>query len=1198
LLNGFPDGPDSPTEIAGQRWDLNSAAGDDFGSFALHLTGDTDQIKFSHGGQSQAAMLATVIVLPSAQTVSITFVGTTGTVRVNVQPGSKAQSASASDDQVGLIGEVDIQSNDAWIGQISFDRNVSPVGPFNENFTVSSAGLDNADVFQHTFWIAGLPAGSATPATLQGQGWEIGDLQDVQGNFSTQLHLTGAIDTITFPNLMPGVHVSFAAVDVLPSKDLATITFVGANGSYSTQLPNQTTTQTASVGEDHVLQGDALNPILELGAIREIILSWSFPDARFDNLRVLIVPDQSPLDESVTVAPKVTTPIDVLSHATAEAAEAGLQLPLHLASQNPVTQPDLPGSQTQAMPATDPNEIAFLYTPLPGQPLHPIANFTYTVIDATGKTATGTVHVTIDSSPVIFIENSKNNFPWRLDPVGGLDLEHGTPGPLIGYVHVSDDDGDPLSLTVVDSSIVTLTPIGVNEYKYTYSPPAISEYDPETGLSSVVSAIVGDDQFTLEARDGIVVADHTMIYHVADYPPRTASLEFNSHPHVEDLAAGPGDGPTFVVPENTGVSYYTRVLTDPFYDSTIDVPGLVHFAAPGVLINTVDIDDPFAKLPKLDPLMAVPDAADPPQHGQLHLYPDGSFNYTPQKNWSGTDDFGFYASDGYLLGADPAHLSIQQPFIVTIHVEAGPLGGGPGTPGAPVLVDLLPTSQTDLDLPADGTQFGYLPQKINVSKLVDTNQNGDYPQYLELVRPYHAIEVEPDGLAYVDLTSLYTAGLSIDQSIYVAYSNTESPTGAGFALIESGESPSRILDNPPPHGVAYLFGVQTIPLRETFSFAYALANNKGWLSNIAQVSFTVSPQARTTHTIYVHDPHLPDIFVSSLLGTTLSASFSPLPSGVHVPSDFQFPSDGLLSINVGGLNPGAEITITLTLPPGYPHITTYYKYGPDSNPHYYLFQGAAFYSDPDTGDEVISLHLQDGGAGDEDGAKDGTIHDPGAPAIYTDPARNYVASLYEDVLGRTPSTAEVDYWVKRLNDGASRQDLAAAFWNSPENRRLQVNQWSTEFLGHPASAQETARWVKLLRRGEGETAVESLILTSTEYHRAHPTLASFVCGLYHDVLGGDAGPVDPTIARLLRYRVKISRSVLARAVLRSNQAAASLAQHDAIMFLGRKATSDEVRRDSVMLRRGATAPSRIAERILASKSFYEFVNSALPSRLA
>src|SRR6185369_1637192 len=70
---------------------------------------------------------------------------------------------------------------------------------------------------------------------------------------------------------------------------------------------------------------------------------------------------------------------------------------------------------------------------------------------------------------------------------------------------------------------------------------------------------------------------------------------------------------------------------------------------PGILLNDEDFDN--------DPLTAVLD--EPPLHGTLSLDPTGSFQYVPDKNYHGTDQFVYHANDGH---AD------SEPTTVTLYV--------------------------------------------------------------------------------------------------------------------------------------------------------------------------------------------------------------------------------------------------------------------------------------------------------------------------------------------------------------------------------------------------------------------------------------------------------------------------------------------------------------------------------------------------
>src|SRR5262249_27537538 len=92
---------------------------------------------------------------------------------------------------------------------------------------------------------------------------------------------------------------------------------------------------------------------------------------------------------------------------------------------------------------------------------------------------------------------------------------------------------------------------------------------------------------------------------------------------------------------------------------------------------------------------ALVDPSNPPQHGRLELSPDGSFDYVPDPGFTGTDVFGYFASDGYLASA---------PAFATIRVAAG-------TPenlfaNAPVLLD------DNYDVPANRWPGGPLEPTV------------------------------------------------------------------------------------------------------------------------------------------------------------------------------------------------------------------------------------------------------------------------------------------------------------------------------------------------------------------------------------------------------------------------------------------------------------------------------------------------------
>lgn len=102
--------------------------------------------------------------------------------------------------------------------------------------------------------------------------------------------------------------------------------------------------------------------------------------------------------------------------------------------------------------------------------------------------------------------------------------------------------------------------------------------------------------------------------------------------------------------------------------------------------------------------------------------------------------------------------------------------------------------------------------------------------------------------------------------------------------------------------------------------------------------------------------------------------------GTPPPASLQFPY-GLTDLAITNLNPGAGATVTLSYPQALPANTQYWKYGKQSaadTPHWYAFTGAI------VSGNTITLPLVDGASGDDDGIADGTITDPGGPAIGPD----------------------------------------------------------------------------------------------------------------------------------------------------------------------------------------------------------------------
>ena len=144
--------------------------------------------------------------------------------------------------------------------------------------------------------------------------------------------------------------------------------------------------------------------------------------------------------------------------------------------------------------------------------------------------------------------------------------------------------------------------------------------------------------------------------------------------HVLDTTCSP----TMSV-DLTGPSTNTSpVAVDDAYSTPEDT--VLNEAAPGVLANDTDVD--------LDPMTAVLDTD--VIHGSLTLNLDGSFDYTPDTAYVGTDSFTYHADDGT---ADSNIVTVDLTVTGTVMVGAGDIADcGVGAGQTAALINALPSA--------------------------------------------------------------------------------------------------------------------------------------------------------------------------------------------------------------------------------------------------------------------------------------------------------------------------------------------------------------------------------------------------------------------------------------------------------------------------------------------------------------------------
>jgi VCBS repeat-containing protein len=345
--------------------------------------------------------------------------------------------------------------------------------------------------------------------------------------------------------------------------------------------------------------------------------------------------------------------------------------------------------------------------------------FTYTVSDGTGGTDTATVTITIQGSndPPVAVDDaaSTDEATTKLvnvvvndtDAEGAITVTSvdttGTSGTVTNNndgtltynpngqfeaLGSGDSDSDTFTYTITDAdgatdtATVTITVNGLNDAPVANDDTANV---PEDSTGQTVSVVAND---TDAESDGLTITSVDTTGTTGSVTNNGDDVTYDPNGQFEYLDTGETatDTFTYTISDGSGgtdTATVTVTITgandapvavDDAYQVLQDTP--LHVAAPGVLANDTDADSS-------DTVTA--GNASTPSHGDVTLNADGSFDYTPDSGYTGSDSFTYDAGDGTTTDSATVNLTVAPP-NATPTVDATSASGNED--GGPITVTL------------------------------------------------------------------------------------------------------------------------------------------------------------------------------------------------------------------------------------------------------------------------------------------------------------------------------------------------------------------------------------------------------------------------------------------------------------------------------------------------------------------------------
>jgi hypothetical protein len=100
------------------------------------------------------------------------------------------------------------------------------------------------------------------------------------------------------------------------------------------------------------------------------------------------------------------------------------------------------------------------------------------------------------------------------------------------------------------------------------------------------------------------------------------------------------------------------------------------------------------------------------------------------------------------------------------------------------------------------------------------------------------------------------------------------------------------------------------------------------------------------------------------------------------------------------------------------------------------------------------------------------------------PDQAWVTALYNNILGRAPDQAGLDYWTTYIQTN-SKQSVVLGFVTSNEYRTTLINGWFETYLGRSLDTAGQQYWLSQMQQGVGQDAIQEGIIASAEFRNRY-----------------------------------------------------------------------------------------------------------------